>query len=420
MLSKGKSLKLYFLLTSFINDRIRGKRKLEITNSSPTYNDEEDFFVDIKRLQAVCLNIYNDGSSPSLDGFVHINGVEELFDSYIDLLIEIFSSILGWEKIFDNSLGHDVTLRSVYFINRVNGGRGERGLAKIYNDVDANSAKEIVFSFFQDLSDLSSNFKLAKQDCQDTHLLDSISNNMMRISNKNKLDYAELESQLLKRFESEAKSIDMKIDRVNEIEDYYINQRQKVEGLFDKFQMDFKELLSFAESKNKEIENIFKAANKQGMASAFQERRTSLRWPMYSWMFVYSTALISLFIGGIWFFQYAVSEKDIIDIAFRLPVSLPIIWLAWFSAKQYSHISRLREDYAYKGAVAMAYHGYKDETQKSDNGMHDKLLENIIFHFSENPVRLYEKNETSSPLEDFIRKLSPEGLAEFIKALKSK
>ncbi|MFQ2750205.1 hypothetical protein ACK3YM_05170 [Aeromonas caviae] len=420
MLSKGKSLNLYFLLTSFINDRIRGKRNLEVSSNSSVYKSDDDFIADIQRLQAVCINIYSDGSSPSLDSLEHIHGVEELFDNYIELLIEVFSTILVEPELFDDSLGHDVILRLIYMINVINGGRGEQGLAKIYDNTDIKTAKNIVFSYFQNISDLSLNFSVAKQSHQDKHLVDSISNNVMKISSKSKHDYTELENQLLKRFESESNAIERKIKRVDEIENHYINQREKVEGLFDNFQKDFTVLLSFAESKNNEIENIFKAANKQGMASAFQERRTSLRWPLYTWMLVYSIALISLFVGGIWFFQYAVSQKDIVDIAFRLPVSLPIIWLAWFSAKQYSHISRLREDYAYKSAVAMAYHGYKDETQGIDNGMHNKLLENIIFHFSENPVRLYDKNETSSPLEDFLRKLSPEGVAEFIKVLKAK
>ncbi|WP_146047134.1 hypothetical protein [Aeromonas bestiarum] len=410
------------------------KRNLEIENNSSKYNNLDDFITDVRRLDTVCLNIYSDGFSPSLDCLAHIKGVDELFDCYIDICIEVFSVILVEPPIFDEPLGRNVILRLVYMINFINGGREEAGLAKVYNGADSQATRSIVFSYFQDISDLSLNFGLAKRFYQESHLADSISNSILKISSKSKLDYTELENQLLNRFKSESESIERKIDRVNQIENDYIKQRQKIEGLFDKFQSDFKEQLSlvdkfqsdfkeqlsFAEAKNNEIENIFKSANKKGMASAFQERRNSLRWPMYAWMFVYAIALIILFVGGIWFFQYAVSEKNIIDIAFRLPVSLPIIWLAWFSAKQYSHISRLREDYAYKSAVAMAYHGYKDETQGGDNGMHDKLLENIIFHFSENPVRLYEKHEASSPLEDFLRKLSPEGVAEFVKVLKAK
>ena len=68
----------------------------------------------------------------------------------------------------------------------------------------------------------------------------------------------------------------------------------------------------------------------------------------------------------------------------------------------------------------MAYQGYKEESTEVGSDMHNKLLENIVVHFSDNPVRLYEKSESTSPLEDLFKKLSPEGVAELIKALKAK
>ncbi|WP_421233997.1 hypothetical protein [Aeromonas jandaei] len=98
----------------------------------------------------------------------------------------------------------------------------------------------------------------------------------------------------------------------------------------------------------------------------------------------------------------------------------PFLWLAWFSGRQYSHSNKLRQDYIYKSAIAMAYQGYKEESTEMGGDMHNKLLENIVEHFSDNPVRLYEKCDSSSPLEELIKKLSPEGVAEIIKALKSK
>ncbi|MGL5071155.1 MAG: hypothetical protein ACRC61_07810, partial [Aeromonas salmonicida] len=93
-------------------------------------------------------------------------------------------------------------------------------------------------------------------------------------------------------------------------------------------------------------------------------------------------------------------------------------WMAWFSGRQFGHASKLRQDYAYKSAVAMAYQGYKEEANGVGSDMHGRLLENIVLHFAENPVRLYDKCESSSPLEEIINKIPKEKLSDIIKALR--
>ncbi len=107
--------------------------------------------------------------------------------------------------------------------------------------------------------------------------------------------------------------------------------------------------------------------------------------------------------------------KSTAEVISRLAITLPFIWGAWFSAKQYNHISQLREDYAYKVAVAMTYHGYKNEAQEINSTMNEKLLESIVAQFSENPVRLYRNDNVASVFEAVIKNNK---MSEVITAIK--
>lgn len=155
----------------------------------------------------------------------------------------------------------------------------------------------------------------------------------------------------------------------------------------------------------KKAEGILKLASQEGMASAFQKRHDDLKWPEIRWISLFTFALIALAVFGVWFVETIFSEMGIgiTEIISRISISIPLVWLAWFSGKQFNHVTRLREDYAYKVAVAMAYHGYKDEAGKVDSEMSGKLLENIIIHFADNPVRLYRNDNSVSIIESLIK-----------------
>lgn len=154
-------------------------------------------------------------------------------------------------------------------------------------------------------------------------------------------------------------------------------------------------------------EGILKDTSQLGMAAAFKERHLALRIPMWFWITSFFSCLGLLTNVSIMFVEFIFTSnsevKSTAEVISRLAITLPFIWGAWFSAKQYNHISQLREDYAYKVAVAMTYHGYKDEAQKSNSQMNEKLLESIVAQFSENPVRLYRNDSSASLFESIIK-----------------
>ncbi|WP_421318587.1 hypothetical protein [Aeromonas veronii] len=167
----------------------------------------------------------------------------------------------------------------------------------------------------------------------------------------------------------------------------------------------------------KKADGILKLASQEGMASAFQKRHDDLKWPEIRWISLFSFSLISLTVFGAWFVETVFSTKGInlAEVISRISISIPLVWLAWFSGKQFNHVTRLREDYAYKVAVAMAYHGYKDEAGQVDSEMSGKLLENIILHFADNPVRLYKNDHSASMIEAVLKNNK---LAEVVTAIR--
>lgn len=165
------------------------------------------------------------------------------------------------------------------------------------------------------------------------------------------------------------------------------------------------EVLTSAEACLQIVRGILKETSQAGMAGAFQERRNSLKTPMIIWFIAFFVCLCGLTFIGVVFVMSAFSSeiKTAVELVSKIAITFPLVWGAWFSAKQYSHVSQLREDYAYKVAVAMTYHGYKDEAADVNNEMSGKLLDSIIAQFSDNPVRLYKNNDSVSVVEAMLK-----------------
>lgn len=228
--------------------------------------------------------------------------------------------------------------------------------------------------------------------------------------------YSEGRASLLASVEEYKKNINLIIeDAEGRLEGFATN--------LDNFNLD-------VENKKIEIEDAMKSANEYlvlaegmlkvssqvGMAAAFQRRHDALKWPVILWFITFFGCLSGLTMLGVTIVQdvfttapvvelgTVLTEKvSLVEFLSRLAISFPLIWGAWFSAKQYSHISQLREDYAYKVAIAMTYHGYKDEAGNVDEKMGGKLLDSIISQFSDNPVRLYRNNNDASVFEAMIK-----------------
>lgn len=154
-----------------------------------------------------------------------------------------------------------------------------------------------------------------------------------------------------------------------------------------------------------QIEDLLGDANRTGMAASFTERKKDLFYPMSGWFLVFLGSIGGLLLMGIRYLVPILESGKLEQLPSRLALTAPIIWLGWFSAKQYGYISRLREDYAYKEASAKSFEGYKREANQVDQEMLKNLLETAIANLGDNPIRIYNRHENhASPLHEILEK----------------
>lgn len=147
-------------------------------------------------------------------------------------------------------------------------------------------------------------------------------------------------------------------------------------------------------------------ANRIGMAASFKARKDELRSQQTSWQVTFIGTLFCIVLAVWHFILPTVTglQKDMNDwtrLIAELGIVSPLIWLGWFAAKQYGYISRIREDYAFKSAAAMAYEGHKKAARETDKTLEEVLLQFSLYNMSQNPIRLYgDKDVHGTPAHE--------------------
>ena len=82
----------------------------------------------------------------------------------------------------------------------------------------------------------------------------------------------------------------------------------------------------------------------------------------------------------------------------QLFIYVPMIWLLWFSIKQYHYTTKLMDAYRFKMALSLAYNGYKDQCLDSEHK--DHLLHDVLSVIAEDPTKRDFK-DTHMPWSEF-------------------
>ncbi len=241
-------------------------------------------------------------------------------------------------------------------------------------------------------------------------------------------EYQEISSQLIQRITEQEEKIGTSSQAIDELlsasqstsesiasaKEKAIEGSGKIAEITDDFgtlkaeldanKLEQQKLFAQFEQYKKQVVEILGGANQAGMAGSFIARKEKLGWAMGFWAFIFIISIGYLVWSGGDALALVKADKELLAALFyRLPVVAPVIWLAWFAAKQYGYASRLSEDYAYKAASAMAFEGYKRES--TDDATKLKLLETAINNFGDNPIRIYDgKQHHGSPAHEFIDK----------------
>jgi hypothetical protein len=209
----------------------------------------------------------------------------------------------------------------------------------------------------------------------------------------------------------DAKTISDLVVKFESLETELNSNKQSQQQLFDEF-----------EASRDKVNRLLEDTNRATMSASFLTRKNELQNPFYWWIFLFSFSILGLTITSIYFIGPSIDSKEWYTVLTKLPLTIPLVWLGWFSAKQFGFTSRLREDYAYKVASAMAFEGYKREANETDPELKKKLLETAINHFADNPLRIFNGHENhGSPLQEILDRLSKDkNFIELIKQIIAK
>ncbi len=126
---------------------------------------------------------------------------------------------------------------------------------------------------------------------------------------------------------------------------------------------------------------------------------------------VVSLILVIDKIGGehwISFVGYSDIDSILKGLAIKLPLSLPVLWLALFASKRRSEYQRLQQEYSHKEALAKSYDKYKTQLQElgdNEGVMQKELIKKAIDAIAHNASETLDKKHGDNlPVQSIIEK----------------
>lgn len=172
---------------------------------------------------------------------------------------------------------------------------------------------------------------------------------------------------------------------------------------------------------NDEIETLLPGATSAGLTTAYRDMKNSFDSIIKNSTWIFYGSIVALFIVSVvsvtnkiyWFGIDWVDLKDVSNLwsnfAYKIPLALPIIWLAFFASKRRSEAQRLQQEYAHKEALAKSYQSYKVQVEQLGQNageLMQHLLKSAIDAITFNASNTLEsKHGDKSPLQDVIDKL---------------
>ncbi|UXT48856.1 hypothetical protein FY136_06210 [Agrobacterium tumefaciens] len=157
-------------------------------------------------------------------------------------------------------------------------------------------------------------------------------------------------------------------------------------------------------------EQALRGSTGVGLAVSFENRKFGLSVVAGAWVVGLVGALVAAYFVGserIRVLQTLITNESRPDVIWMnlalavLGIGGPV-WFAWISTKQIAITLKLAEDYAFKAAVSRAYEGYRSEAIQIDEGLKSRLFSSALDRLEEAPIRLMDKDNHGSPLQELI------------------
>jgi hypothetical protein len=179
-------------------------------------------------------------------------------------------------------------------------------------------------------------------------------------------------------------------------------------------------------------------ATSAGLASAYKALKDNFRVPIARYTGAFYMSLIILLLGGLavvsesvvlWpfkvqFLQAHDWEEMFRTLLTRVPIVVPIVWLAIFSATRRSQYERLQQEYAHKEALASSYESYKKQLQElkiDADALQRELIAKAIDAIAYNASKTLDGNHTEKlPAFQVLEKLNVDDLKKLIELARGK
>lgn len=345
---------------------------------------------------------------------------------------------LSSEELINNSLLKDILMATyiikVAYQNMIEPGyRTEAELAILSENISNLKEQKIEYEDLLEkagkLSKLESSIDDAEQTLQEiTEIRAEVLNYKDIISSKAETAELTLEK-ITKNHELSSRYV-VEIDENNKQITYQIKQLEENEK---SYQSTFTDLKQFIEDTKKEfnkqkdeIQEIIDDANRASMAGSFLKRKNEITSSIRLFDFCTVVFLLSIVVILGYIFSSSYNE-DVFSLTLffsKIPITLPLFWLAWLASRKSAYLTRIREDYAYKYSSAMAFEGYKKQVQEISPELQEKLLEIAVKNLGDNPIRLYKDKIKHTPIDleaffDLIKSLPAEKIEELSKLISS-
>jgi hypothetical protein len=154
------------------------------------------------------------------------------------------------------------------------------------------------------------------------------------------------------------------------------------------------------------VEELLPGATSAALASSFRQQAERFRWPKRNWMGCFIICIVGLiaiavpgFLSQLRIEKPAGWDSLLLEFVHRLPLLIPLVWLAIYAGRNYMMAVRLEEDYSYKEAVSRAFEGYKEQMQTLGDETAEGgrpllvLCNNVLKALAERPGRIYENQQ---------------------------
>ena len=324
-------------------------------------NLDEDFTKVISTIPDKIRSMYSDTVPYMFNG----NGAQAIpiYISTLDWVRLVISSLLGWEVLQDNKAMPTQLSRRLRAI--------QAELENIIpNKVDLKNQIDLINDANEAAENLPTDLQSLKQA---------------------RLQVSELEKDSSfdrKKISEHKTSVEAQLKSINELHD---QAKQLIEN----------------------CEDAYRITSTKGLALAFDQRASSLKWSIRLWVGGLLFALgVGAWIGHqrIQVLTESLTEPNLnwgiiwIQIILSLTSVLAPLWFAWLATKQISQRFKLAEDYDFKASVAKAYEGYKKEAAKIDPQFEARLFNVALTRLEEAPLRLVDSNNHGSPTHEILEK----------------